>query len=123
MNLEMMKAGITDSVLYSMYDYIMEDDEDEYADEEFAPYTKEDVDECGKILEDYLDRLAEAGNGEQILQCVKKTVEELNALNERLDFSLIETEQREDLCCFIMDAASLAGLDAEEDITEEWREW
>jgi hypothetical protein len=43
-------------------------------------------------------------------------------LNEKYD-SFIETLEREELCDFIMEKAQNAGLETEEDITEEWREW
>jgi hypothetical protein len=31
--------------------------------------------------------------------------------------------EREELCEFITEAAFIVGLETEEDITEEWREW
>ena len=43
-------------------------------------------------------------------------------LNDNYD-SFIETLEREELCEFIIEAASIAGLESEDDITEEWREW
>jgi hypothetical protein len=48
---------------------------------------------------------------------------DLNGLNEQGEFSLIETDQREALCQLILTAATRAGLDTDEDVTEEWREW
>jgi hypothetical protein len=40
-----------------------------------------------------------------------------------LKFHFIETLEREELCEYIMEAAGIAGLEFDGDITEEWREW
>lgn len=121
MNVELLKGKIEDDVLFSMYDYLefcMEDEDDE------EPYSEEDVQACGDLLETFVERLAEVQNDErQIRDCVKSLVMELNELNEGTDCQLIETDQREALCDFILSAAAEAGLDDEEDITEQWREW
>ncbi len=60
---------------------------------------------------------------DQILAAAKQAVLNLNALNKECGGRLIETDQREDLCELILVAAKLAGLESDEDITEEWREW
>ena len=55
---------------------------------------------------------------------VKKTILRLNELNEEVDGSLIETDQREYLCKLIDLAAGHAGLESSaDDITYKWREW
>jgi len=47
-----------------------------------------------------------------------------NKLNGECDYSLIETDQREDLCELITSAADHAGLESSVyDIIEEWRDW
>lgn len=56
------------------------------------------------------------------MQVVKEVVIKLNELNIEHDY-FIETMEREDLYEFIDIAARIAGLESEEDITEEWREW
>lgn len=56
------------------------------------------------------------------MQVVKEVVIKLNELNIEQDH-FIETMEREDLYEFIDTAARIAGLESEEDITEEWREW
>ncbi|MDZ5605854.1 hypothetical protein U2I54_01675 [Bacillus pseudomycoides] len=53
------------------------------------------------------------------VECVEKVVV---SLNEQYDF-FIETLEREELYEFIVEVAAIAGLEVEEDITEEWREW
>ncbi|MBO1625372.1 hypothetical protein [Bacillus arachidis] len=52
-------------------------------------------------------------------ECVEK--DEVS-LNEQYDF-FIETLEREELYECIVEVAAIAGLEVEEDITEEWREW
>ncbi|MEH7329499.1 hypothetical protein V7085_19010, partial [Priestia megaterium] len=65
-----------------------------------------------------VDKMSE----QDILEYVKEVVIGLNELNEQFDY-FIETLEREELCEFIIKAANAAGLETEEDITEEWREW
>ena len=46
------------------------------------------------------------------------------SLNATCEYNLIETDPREDICSFIIRAGALAGFNAaDEDVTEEWREW
>ena len=123
MDLLTMKARIKEDILYSMYEYIepLDEDDDDLDEQE---YTSEDVEECGKLLADFIDCLVTVKNDtDKILGCVKTLILALNDLNERLDFSLIETEQREDICGFILSAVNEAGLKTDDDITEEWRDW
>lgn len=123
MTLQTIKSNIESEVLQSMRDYLMDFDEN-YIPSDDDPYKMSDIDECGQILEDFIDELSEVQDDqEKIMECVKSTVINLNELNERLDFQLIQTQQREDICMFILDAAELTGLVTSEDITEEWREW
>lgn len=55
----------------------------------------------------------------EIMQVVKEVVIKIN---DEHDY-FIETMEREDLHEFIDTAARIAGLESEEDITEECREW
>jgi hypothetical protein len=57
-----------------------------------------------------------------IIKAVKEVIISINELNDKYDY-FIETVEREDFCEFINTAAKIAGLESEEDITEEWREW
>lgn len=75
-----------------------------------------------EVCEKYCELLARSlRNKEKIMSAVKALVLSLNAIAEEND--IIETEERELLYEFINDGARLAGLETEEDITEEWREW
>lgn len=101
----------------------------EDCDEFDAGYTQSEINECGDILDEYIDALIDLegmADEEAILQCVEDVIMKLNRLNERCDYQIIETDQREELVPYIIQAAEQAGLSqerAEYDITEEWREW
>ena len=91
-----------------------------------APYTQAGIDRCTLILDRFLtalDGVGEPADPDAILEIVKRAVLALNELNDECDGSLIETDQREQLCDIIILGANKAGLDTDEDITEEWREW
>ncbi|MDT2047809.1 MULTISPECIES: hypothetical protein [Bacillaceae] len=91
--------------------------------EEDELFTVENIQATDEVLDLYLNQLKDAKGVEQdILRCVKEVVLSLNDLNEEFDY-FIETIEREELYEFITEAANLAGLETEEDITEEWREW
>ena len=58
------------------------------------------------------------------MEQVKNLVLALNRLNEKTDYSLIETDARECIWEIIQSSAVECGLrEASEDVTEEWREW
>ena len=89
-----------------------------------ASYTRPDVDHCIRILEDYLANIEASDSKESGMQAVENAVVALNELNARLDYELIETEQREDIAEIIILAGHLKGYNGrDEDITEDWREW
>lgn len=92
-----------------------------------AGYNAGDIDQCERIIDRFLDAIAEAtesGDRAAARASVRHAVLALNALNAHCGYNLIETDQREGLCELIQGAASEAGAVAgEEDITEAWREW
>jgi hypothetical protein len=105
-----------------------EDESDPNYDPEFdAGYTQEHIDRSNEILDAFvskLEQVSDSNRNTEIMEAVKTAVLELNALNEECDGSMIETDQREQLCEIIISAAKEAGLvTSEYDITEEWREW
>ncbi|MGE1114657.1 hypothetical protein ACQJ0K_23170 [Priestia megaterium] len=88
-------------------------------------FTVENIKATEGILDTYMNRLKDSVDKmseQDILEYVKEVVIGLNELNEQFDY-FIETLEREELCDFIIKAANAAGLETEEDITEEWREW
>ncbi|MFT8322078.1 MAG: hypothetical protein ABF649_14350 [Bacillus sp. (in: firmicutes)] len=88
-------------------------------------FTEENVEAATEVLDAFIQDLQQAGENatdKSIIACVKKVVLRLNEINETFEY-FIETMEREELCEFIIEAASIMGLEWEEDITEEWREW
>lgn len=87
-------------------------------------YTEKDVENCIKLIDDFLIDLDSTSNKESGMKVVEKVVLALNDLNEKCESELIETGQREQLAEIIMIAGHMKGYnEADEDITEEWREW
>ena len=109
-------------ILDGMISYIEVDD-----DKFDSCYSREDVDKCDAILIKFMTAVltpAIYGDNEKIMAAVEDAVLCLNALNESCEHCLIETDQREGICEFIINVAAKAGLESEEyDITEEWRDW
>jgi len=88
-------------------------------------FTVENIKATDEILDTYINRLegsVDKMSEQDILEYVQEIVIGLNELNEQFDY-FIETLEREELCEFIIKTANAAGLETEEDITEEWREW
>lgn len=96
----------------------------ERMDEEDDIFTEENIRAADQVINHYTTRLQALSNPsqEEVMECVEEVVISLNELNEKYDY-FIETLEREELCEFIDEAARIAGVDSEEDITEEWREW
>ena len=124
--LRLKQDAIDRMVLYMKFGSAESEDDPDYDASFDAGYTQRHVDQCGKIISTYLDALAEirgSGVDEKILVEAEKAVRGLNKLNDKCDGSLIETDQREDICGLMILAAKHAGLSADGDFTEEWREW
>lgn len=88
-------------------------------------FTLQNIGATNKVLDTYINDIKKLGvkpKEEDILEYVKEVLIRLNELNDKYDY-FIETMEREELHDFITDAARIAGLETEEDITEEWREW
>lgn len=81
------------------------------------------VDECEKLLTEFLERLDRSEDRSTAFDAVEWLVKKLNDLNEQYDFLLIETDERESLCEYIFGALDEMGIETDEDITEKWREW
>lgn len=99
----------------------------EYMNEnEDCGYTEKDIKQLEKILLSYLSELKslQANDDSEIKRIVQKTVLAINELSESTDHRMIETDEREDICVLINDAAVAAGYSIPDaDLTEEWREW
>jgi hypothetical protein len=81
MDLQEFKEKKFEDIIRSMVDYMNSDEDDEDDD---CGYTQEDIDECAKILDSYIDELV-ALNGisdtTKIMNAVKKMILSLNSLN------------------------------------------
>ncbi len=89
-------------------------------------YSDEDARDVGGILQQYLEAVfcrVPPLEREVILIATKEAVLALNELNYFCDQTLIETDERENICALILTAANAVGLQSDEDITQEWREW
>lgn len=96
----------------------------EYMADGDVAYDESHVRECDGILADHAQTLKTAKDATHAKQIVRETVLKLNALNDRCEGELIETDQREDICAYIIRAGFLRDFNAQdEDVTEEWREW
>jgi len=94
--------------------------------EDGGDFTKEDIAECKALMLKYLNALADMKevSDEAIMEEVKTLVLALNDLNEKTDYSMIETGEREAICEIIQNSAIERGLsDYDDDITGEWRDW
>lgn len=125
--LRLRKAAIDGMAHYMKYGGA-ESEADPDFDEDFdAGYTQADIDRCAKIVDELLatlEAVPKPKTNEAILKAVKAAVIKLNRLNDRCDGSLIETDQREQLCGLIIAATQRAGLvSSVGDVTEQWREW
>lgn len=87
-------------------------------------YTENEVVQCEKILDRYLDQLLESqGDSGAIADCVRQTTCQLGNLNEQCNGALIDSWRRDRLCAFLNDAAEAAGMAVMEDLTYEHRMW
>jgi hypothetical protein len=118
---------IDDVIEYMKYGGAVDENDPAYNPEFDAGYTQKHVDRLSEIIDDFLaslEKTPEAQKNEYIMDAVKETILRLNELNEGVDGSLIETDQREFLGKLINLAARDAGLESSTyDITYEWREW
>ncbi|WP_265427062.1 hypothetical protein [Chryseobacterium sp. YIM B08800] len=96
----------------------------EYIEIAQPSYTKTDVEECVNILNKYRSDLANSTSKDEGMKIVQNTIESLNRLNEKCNFELIETSEREQIAEIIISESVKKGYSkADEDITEDWREW
>ena len=84
------------------------------------------------IIDRLIRRLGELGEDASVeveLTRIQEAVESLNRLNSELEFRLIETGEREELCALIDIVASAVGVDPKDhrsdggSIACRWRDW
>ena len=89
-----------------------------------ANYNEKDVKKCISIIDKFLIDIKNSKSKEDGLLIVKNTFLQLNNINKKTNFSLIETMERENIAEIINLAGYEKGYNAkDEDITEQWREW
>ena len=118
MDIQIYKNQLQETVIAPMTEFM-----NEYDDYSF---TQKHVAKCEALILEYLSALEKitAPTNAEIMKHVKKLVLSLNKLNEKTDYCLLETEEREAIWEIIQTSAVACGLvDPEDDITEEWREW
>ena len=118
MNTQKYKNQLQETVVIPMTEFMNECDD--------CDFTQKDIAKCEALILDYLAALEgiTEPTDKEIMKYVKKLVLALNKLNEKTDYSLLETEEREAIWEIIQNSAVECGLsDPEDDITEEWREW
>ena len=110
-----------EAVLVDMREYVAEQGEDN------AGYALDDVAAVGVVLEGFQsawNALVDQPSREGLDAALSVAIEQLNGLNDRCDFCLIETHQRELLAAYFNQAAQALGLATPaEDVTEELRDW
>ena len=103
---------------------LLEKSINEYMEIADVDYTTEDVKACMDLLNNHLDKVALTNSKEEGFALVETTVLALNDLNEKCEYELLETDQREYVCEIIIQAGAIMGYNDEfEDITEEWRDF
>lgn len=119
MDVKKYKESLKSGVINPMLEYFEEDGD-------CCGFTKKDIAKCEEIIEKYLAALdkIKKPDDKKIMKEVKAVVLALNKLNEKTDYSIIETMEREAIWEIIQASAVECGLsDPADDITEEWREW
>ena len=92
-NLQVFKEKKNEDILRSMIDYLNFALEENDFDNSDCGYTQESIDECAAILDNYIDELEKCKQDETlIMECLKNVILELNNLNEKCDYAIIETE-------------------------------
>src|SRR5438128_2434271 len=77
-----------------------------YMDSGAASYSEDDIDKCRDILTCHAQALEQVKDRTSALELVKSTVIRLNKLNEAAGQELIEVDQREEICGFIIKAGA-----------------
>lgn len=113
-------------LLAGMIEFLEPDEEDPDSNLNLdCGYTRADVDRCKSVVDFYLQsvQVIESADQNAIVLAMRTAAIQLNELNATCNGCLIESEQREDLCLLILAAAKNMGLESDDDVTEQWRQW
>ncbi len=85
-------------------------------------YANSDVDRLSNLFDKFISRLSRNRIDQNLAKSyVKQLVLSLNELNDKT--AMIETGERESICGFIDLCLSEIGIEYDDDVTYEWREW
>lgn len=87
-------------------------------------YTIKDVEKCEFILVEFIKDIDKTTTKEEGTKIIQTTIFQLNELNKKCQYNLIETNERERIAQIMINMGYLKGYNSlNEDITEQWREW
>lgn len=125
--LDLKQHLIEDITAYMKYGGAEDEHDPDYDPDWDSGYKQKHIDAAEDALDRFiaeLERMDGGGTEEEVMQAVKAVVLTLNDINgQTRDGSMIETGQREQLCEIILAAAQQAGLETDDDLTAEWRDW
>lgn len=109
----------------SMIDYLDYEDEDGENDGYTPSYNHDDVKTAMNYIHEFLEKIEKAENRDEALELVEEYITKLNELNEKCDYEIFETDQREFIWEIFNEAMNLKWFSSpeDEDVTEEWREF
>jgi len=100
----------------------------EKSEDGLKQYSKKNCKKAELLIINLIDRLEHINSDDLRFRenLIRDCVLELNAFNDSLDGSFIETEEREQLCDIFDNIADAVGLDVQsypDGIASKWREW
>ena len=120
MDIQKYKNQLQETVVIPMTEFMGEDED--------CGFTKKDIEKCESLILKYLLALEQitTPTNKEIMKHVKSLVLALNKLNEKTDYAMLETDERESICVLVQDfavACGLAEIPEDDDVTGEWREF
>lgn len=93
------------------------------SEEDFG-YGIDEIKATMQYMNEFLEKIDNSQTKEEWMQIVEEYVNKLNELNEKTDYWLLETDQREEICGIMIEAMYLKWFNSnKEDVTEEWRDF
>lgn len=109
--------------VYDIIDNMKDFRQDNFMEDEESEEMLPGIEECERILTEYLERLGSAPDEDMAFEEVQWLIEELSDLNEQYDYNLIRTSEKEDIYELILDTLAEIDIDIDDDMTGEWRDW
>lgn len=95
-------------------------------------FSEKHIAKCAELMRGYAETLTKltephgAARDKKIMAAVKKLILALNKLNEKTDYAMLETDERENICVLVQDFAIACGLTdipEDDDVTGQWRDF